>query len=358
MQPKVALIWLCWNNFRHLSKVVAAWEKLTYPKDRMTIIILPAQSPDGILHAIRREVLPRSGKDLPEIVILDEENRGFTANNNVGLRWALERDFDYVYLENGDLRLAPEAIDEAVKLAETDVTIGAVQSLVCLWHEPEKVNVSGGMVHVAGYGYARDNGTPVANIAAKDGEEIAYASGAAVLYRASALRRVGLFEEGFFMYHDDLELGLRLQVAGYKNVLARNSVGYHDYQFGRTAKMFLWIEVNRWVVLLAYLRLRTIVLLMPLWLLLELGSWAMMLKSGTVIVKVEAYRVWCHRAPWLLLREIRRRTMRLRVIRDRDLVRLWTGKIEAQAMESRFLTRVVNPIVATLWRGLRKLIVW
>lgn len=358
MQPKVALIWLCWNNLRHLPEVVASWERLTYSKDRLTILVLPAHSPDGIAEVVRRDVLPRSGKDLPEIVMLDEENRGFTVNNNVGMQWALERGYDYIFLENGDLKLAPDTLDEAVAQAERDASIGAVQSLVCFWHEPEKVNVSGGVVHVGGYGYARDNGTALTDIAAQDGEDIAYPSGAAVLYRSSALRRVGLFEEGFFMYHEDLELGLRLQVAGYRTVLARNSLAYHDYQFGRNTKMFVWMEVNRWIVLLGYLKPLTIALLAPLWCMLEIGSWAMMFAQGTAGVKVEAYKTWCTSRPWKVIAAMRRRTRALRVISDRQLTRLWTGNIEAQAVANPLLDCVVNPVVDSMWRVLHALIVW
>ncbi len=357
-RPRTAIIYLCWNNLRHLPEVVASWEKLDYPKDRMTIVILPAHSPDGVADVIRRDVLPRSGKDLPEIVVIDEENRGFTVNNNVGLRWALEQGYDYVYLQNGDLQLDVAAISEAVKIGEADEKIGAVQSLVCFWNDHEKVNTSGGMVHVAGYGFARDNGKRLADVSIVDGSEIAYASGAAVLYRVDALKKVGLFDEGFFMYHDDLELGLRLKIAGYKNVIATQSKTYHDYQFGRTTKMFLWIEMNRYIVLLAYLRLRTILFLAPLWFAIEIGGWFMFVRSGNIFVKLRAVRLWLSPKPWRLIASMRRRAQSLRTISDRELTKLWTGKIEAQEMPNIFLERIANPVVDGIWQVLKKCLVW
>ncbi|MBI1908186.1 glycosyltransferase family 2 protein [Candidatus Uhrbacteria bacterium] len=359
MRPTVAIIWLCYNNLRHLPEVVASWAAQTYPHDRLVVYALPAGSPDGIAEVIRRDVLPRSGKDLPEVVLLDTgKNEGFCGNNNVGIRAALERGVDYVFLQNGDLFLDAKAIEAAVTLAESDATIGAVQSTVFFWHDHEKVNVTGGAIHAAGYGYARDNGKRIDEVTLRDGEEIAYASGAAVLRPADVYRSIGLLEEGFFMYHDDLEYGLRTKIAGYKNVLSAQSHGFHDYQFSRNPGKFVWMETYRWVVLLAYLRVPSMLVLLPLWLAIEVGTWLMMAKSRMIAVKIGAYKAWLSPKTWRLTRDIRHRAKRLRTIPDRELVRLWTGKIEAQEASSPLLERVINPVVDAWWRALRKIIVW
>lgn len=359
MKPTVAIIWLCYNNLRHLPEVVMSWAEQTYPHDRLVIYALPAGSPDGIAEVIKGDVLPRSGKDLPEVMLLDTgKNEGFCVNNNVGIADALSRGVDYIYLQNGDLKLDAKAVEAAVALAESDETIGAVQSLVCFWHDAEKVNVTGGMMHAAGYGYARDNGKRLSEVSIKDGEEIAYASGAAVLRPAHIYRELGLLEEGFFMYHDDLEYGLRTKITGYKNVLSTQSKAFHDYQFSRNPKKFIWMETYRWVVLLAYLKIPTMVVLLPFWLAIEVGTWLLMAKGGTINVKVGAYRAWLSPATWRLMLDIRRKAQALRKVSDRTLVALWTGKIEAQETSSPLMDRVINPAVDGIWRGLRKLIVW
>lgn len=359
MDPRVAIIYLCHGNLRHLPEVVASWASLTYPKDRVIIYAVPAASPDGIAEVIRRDVLPRSGKDLPEIVLFDDgRNEGFAKNNNAPMRDALARGVDYVYLQNGDLKLDGDAITQAVRIAESDRVIGSVQSLVLFWNDAQKVNTDGCMIHVAGYGYARDNGRARADIRVTDGEEIPYASGAAVLYRAEALRKVGLLEEGFFMYHEDLELGLRLKVAGYKNVLAAQSVGYHDYQFSRNPKKFAWMELYRWVVMLGYYKFLTFVVLSPLLFAIEIGSWLLSVRGAGVSAKLYAYREMLRPATWRLIADIRRRTRTLRVIGDREMLRLFTGKIEAQETSGGLMDGFVNPVVNTLWRALYRLIVW
>lgn len=359
MQPKIAIVYLCWGMKNYLSEIVEAVAKLEYPKDRLAFILVPAGSPDGIADAIKTDVLPRSGKDLPEVVLLDDgQNRGFAGNNNLALRHALERDFDYVFLHNGDLKLAPDSLTEAVKVAESSSEIGSVQSLVRYWHEPEKVNVTGGVVHIAGHGFARDNGKTMAEIRVKDGEDIAYSSGAAVLYRASALKKVGLLEEGFFMYHEDLELGMRLRFAGYRNVLAAKSFAYHDYTFRRNPKKFAWMELYRHIVVLAYYKLGTLLVFAPLLLAIELGTWPLAVKGGWIKAKLWACGQWFLPRTWSLLWRMRRRAQTLRAIQDRDFLKLVVGKIEHQETSSPLMDKLINPAVDEAFQAGRKVIFW
>lgn len=356
---RICLVYLCYGNLRHLPQVVSSLAELTYPKEKMTVVMVPAGSPDGIAEAIRRDVLPRSGKDLPEIILMDDgENRGFAGNNNHAIRWALEQGFDGIFLHNGDLYLDPEAITKLVHALDSDPKIAAAQSLICYWNDHEKVNVSGGMVHVAGYGFARDNEKSLADIAYPPISDIVYSSGAATLYRAEALKEVGLLEEGFFMYHEDLELGLRLRIAGWRNVLVGESLAFHDYQFSRNPKKFAWMELYRWIVILGYLRFRTLILLAPLLFCLEIGSWLMSLKGAWVQAKVWALREWFNPRTWLLLSGMRLRAQRLRKISDRELMELFTGKIEGQETSGFLMERVVNPLIDRLWRAHYFLIRW
>ncbi|MBU1126617.1 glycosyltransferase family 2 protein [Patescibacteria group bacterium] len=359
MHPKVAIIYLCYGNLKHLPEVVKGLELQTYPKEAMTVYMVPNGSPDGIAEAIRREVLPRSGMDLPRIVLIDDGvNHGFAGGNNVATRQALDEGHDYIFLHNGDLKLEPQAIEALVTSAESDEKIGSVQSLVLYWHQPDTVNVSGGIFHLAGYGFARDNLVKLDQFNRHDGEEIAYASGAAVLYRSSALRKVGLLEEGFFMYHEDLELGLRLRIAGYNNILSTESRALHDYSFSRNPKKFAWMELYRWVVILSYYKIATLVILMPVLLSIELGTWFMALTGGWFKAKVWQCLEFFKPRTWKLIIEMRRRAKRLRTITDRQQLSFVTGKIEAQEARSFVVDNIANPIISFCLRIIRGIVVW
>ncbi len=359
MTPKVAIVYLCYGNLKYLPDVVKGIETQTYPRESMTVFMVPNGSTDGIAEEIQNKVLPRSEVDLPRIVLLNDGiNHGFAGGNNIAIRESLGEDFDYVFLHNGDLKLEPESIQKLVEMAEADEKVGSVQSLVLYWHQPEVVNVSGGVFHLAGYGFARDNLVKLEDFKRSNGEEIAYSSCAAVLFRASALRKVGLLEEGFFMYHEDLELGLRLRMAGYKNVLCTTSRVLHDYSFSRNPKKFAWMELYRWVVILAYYKYLTLILLLPALLSVELATWLLALKGGWIKAKFWQYWELLKPRSWLLIVEMRRRTNRLRVIPDREFLNFVSGKIEAQEIKSFLTDKVANPIISFYLKVLKKIVVW
>ena len=95
------------------------------------------------------------------------------------------------------------------------------------------IHSRGNELHYLGVGFVGGDGEPDRAL----GEEpIAYASGAAVLYRAHGLRDVGLFDPALFMYHEDSDLGWRLRLAGWQSVLAPAAVIYHDYDFTGAAR--------------------------------------------------------------------------------------------------------------------------
>lgn len=342
-----------------MPEVVSSIEKLDYPKDRFSVAMVPNKSPDGIIEAIQKDVLPRSKKDLPEIVLLNEGgNDGFAGGNNKGIKWALENDFDYIFLHNGDLTLHPDAISELVDLAQSDEKIGSAQSMVMYWNDHEKINTSGGIFHIAGYGYARDNLSRLSDVNYKNGDEIMFSSGAAVLYRSSALRKVGMLEEGFFMYHEDLELGMRLRMAGYRNVLCTSSLAYHDYQFSSNPKKFAWTELYRWVVVLAYFKISTLILIMPLLLTIEFGTWLMALRGNWLKAKVWAYVEFVKPRTWKLIFSMRRRAQNFRVIPDKELLRFIVGKIEAQEQHNPIVEYIANPVISYILSLIKKVVRW
>ena len=352
MSPRVAIVYLSYNAKPYLKQVVDSIAALSYPKESLAFIVVDNASPDGSADLIRETVVPRSGHDLPTVVFFPSAtNLGFSAGCNLGIDHALLDGLDYVYLLNNDAKLQPDAITEAVAMAESDAKIGAVQSLVRLWKMPEKINATGGMVHFLGFGFVRDNGRVMseADVAPLDGTDIAYASGAAVLYRASVLREVGLLDPFYFLYHEDLELGWRIRLAGYRNVLAARSVAEHNYEFKRSIQKFFWMERNRWVVDLGLLRLRTILVLLPWMLTLEVALILFALKGGWIREKLLVYRDLLRPATWKHIRAKRQTIATLRRVEDRDIVRYWTSRIAHQEVSNPIVDYVANPVLTVLW---------
>lgn len=352
MLPKVAIVYLSYNSRPYLEQVFLSLERLNYPKDKLEVIAVDNASPDGSAEELRK---------LAGITFFPlSENLGFAGGNNVGMEHALLHGADYVYLLNNDAKLHPDAIREAVEMAERDARIGSVQSLIRLWQDEEVLNVTGGMVHFLGFGYARDNGRRASaeEVAGLDGSEIAYASGAAVLYRASALREAGVLESFYFMYHDDLELGWRIRLAGYRNVLATRSVAFHHYEFRRSIKKLYWMERARLIVFLSHLKVATLLVLLPFLLALEIALLAFAAKGGWLKDKLCVYLDLLSPKTWKHIAEKRRASALIRKAGDREIVRLWTGKIEHQETSSPVVERFANPLLSAVWFCLKRVIVW
>src|SRR3990167_6871647 len=274
MLPRVAIIYLSYFSRSYLEEVFSSLRKLNYPADKLEIIVVDNASTDGSQEWLHTQ---KGITFFPS-----EKNLGFAQGNNLGMEHALLAGSEYVYLLNGDAKLHPDAIKEAVALVESDQSIGAVQSRIMLWKHPGIVNVTGGMIHFLGFGFARDNGRPWEEVKGEvnDGQPITYPSGAAVLYRASVLQKVGLLDPFLFLYHEDLELGWRIRLAGFMNVLSTESVAYHDYEFKRSIQKFYWMERNRILVHFSHLHWSTLVLLLPFLFFAECGLILFSVKGG------------------------------------------------------------------------------
>ncbi|OGL66339.1 hypothetical protein A2856_01420 [Candidatus Uhrbacteria bacterium RIFCSPHIGHO2_01_FULL_63_20] len=359
MTPKAAIVYLSYNSLPYLPEVVSSWEKLDYPREAIEIIIVDNASPDGSAQWIRDHLLSRSGRDLPRITFFPSgENLGFAGGNNLGINHALLEGAAYVFLQNNDLKMDPGCLREAVALAETDPKIGSVQSLMLLWQDPDTVNSTGGMVHFLGFGFVRDNGRYRRDVTVTDGEEIAYGSGAATLYRASALKEAGLLDERLFLYHEDLELGWRLRLAGWRNVVSMRSVVFHKYEFSRSAQKLYWMERNRWLVHLSHLKPATLMIILPFMLAGELALAVFAARGGWLPQKMKAWGSMLDPQTWTYVAKKRRESAALRGVKDRDIMRLWTGRIEHQQTSNVIVEKVANPALSVIWSVLKLLIVW
>ncbi len=346
MHPRVAIVYLAYNTREYLDEVFSSVRALNYPKDRLQIIAVDNDSSDDCDAWFRGEegiTYFSSG-----------ENLGFAGGNNLAIKHALLDGVDYVYLLNGDAKLHPDAISEAVKAAEADSTVGSVQSRLMLWKDPDTVNSLGGMVHFLGFGYVQGNGDPWSHQCTD--QNISYASGAAVLYRASTLRKVGLLDPFYFMYHEDLELGWRIRLTGQKNILATDSIAYHDYAFSKSIKKFYWMERNRVLVHFSHLSIRTLVILAPIMAMAELGLIIFAFKGGWIKEKFLVYVSLLSPSSWRHVAGKRRASGAVRQVTDKQIVSLWTPRIDHQDTSSPIVERVLNPLMTLIWSLVRRFI--
>jgi GT2 family glycosyltransferase len=345
-------------------------EKLNYPKDRVELICVESK---GKLPPVKpwfdEHWLLKSEKELPRITyIFNDAWIGFAGNNNLGLGKARELGCDYVHLTNQDTDVDPNYLRFAVERAESDPKIAYVQSLILLGEDRNRVNTVGNAFHYLGFGYS--NGykwTKEQALAFFDQEKasgnhdlkIGYASGAGVLCRISSLDHAGLFDEKFFLYHEDTDASLRARMRGLKVVVEPRSVIWHYYEFAKSKMNYYWMERNRYVLMFSYYRLRTLVVLAPMMLMMDLGVWLFSVRSGWSDMKRKMFKEWFTRDFWRWVRARRRDIQAMRTISDQEFLHTAVTEISFQeeTVKNPLLDCFGNPFLRVYWRVVRRLIV-
>ena len=207
---RVAIVVLNWNGWQDTVACVASLQPVTY-RD-LEILVVDNGSTDDSVAEIRSA--------FPTLTLLmSGANLGFGGGCNLGIRHALARGADYVWLINSDATVDPGALTALVRVAEQNPLVGAVGSVLYEADKPNQVQLwGGGRINLW---LGRSNRCLVPG-------PISFISGASVLLRRAALEEVGMFdEELFFMYWEDTDLGFRLAHAGWQMAVAEDSRIWH-----------------------------------------------------------------------------------------------------------------------------------
>lgn len=207
-------------NFRGVEDTIHAVHELRkqeWPPEKLEIVVVENGSGDD--SAQRLHTL---GDDI--VVIESSENLGFAGGSNLG---AAHSTGEFVAFLNNDARPDARWIAEAMLTFERSPRIGAVASKVLDW-DGERVDYVSSAVTWYGMGYKphageRDNGSW------DDERDVLFGTGAAMFMRWSVFDELGGFDEDYFMFYEDVDLGWRLNLAGYTFRYQPLSIAYHKH---------------------------------------------------------------------------------------------------------------------------------
>jgi GT2 family glycosyltransferase len=355
--PRLAVVTVLYRSERFVRPLLESVAAVDYPRERLELHLVDNGPGDGTLAAARAEIA-RLGARLPEVIIHEPgQNLGFAGGNNVALRAALARGVDACFLLNPDAAFEPAALREAVQAMRSEPGVGSVQSLLVLAESPELVNTSGNHLHFLGFGYTGGYQAGRADVADRV-VEIAYASGASMLLPRAALEDVGLFDETLWLYHEDLDLGWRLRLAGYRNLLAPRSVCRHHYEFSRSRGKWFWLERNRRLVVLKNYRWPTVLLLLPWLVVTDAGLVALALKGGWWREMLRAVAALGRPSLWSYLLREHGRIARSRRVADAEILRHMTAVIDHADFASPVVKRLLDPLWTATLGALRVIVRW
>jgi len=361
MNKKVAIIYLCWSDepYKYLEEALDGISKQAYDRASLELVVIynsHKADEQSALDFIKNKTEERIDK-LPHTTILAQtDNLGFVGGNNVGMQWAIDNDCDYVFLHNADGSLESSAIGKLVDQISAD-NVGAVQSLMLLDPERELINNAGNNFQYLGFGYC--------NMYRKKRElldnecvQVGYVSGAAVMMKVDLLKQYGLLDNDLFIYHDDLEYGLRLRSLGYQLLLVPDSIFYHKYKFSRNTNKYYLMERNRYAVMLMYFKWPTLILLMPMAIILEIGLIFFSLQGGWLMSKLRAYGYWLNIRNWSKWLKKRKMVQSRRVRSDSYIFSKAVGGVVFDDIDNWLLHYIGNPILSTYFYIIKLFIFW
>lgn len=350
--PAVAVILVTFYGTTHLERLWASLGAQRYPAERWQLIVVE-NGPD-------RAAARWFGEQAPGVrVIVPGDNTGYAGGNALGMREALASGADYVVIATQDTRLEPDVLTALVEVAEAHPSAGAVQPKLLRCDPDGRVVVHsrGNELHYLGVGFVGGDGEPDRPL---DVQPIAYASGAGVLYRARALREVGVFDPVLFMYHEDSDLGWRLRLAGWDALLAPDAVVHHDYDFARPAwkRKWYYVERNRWINVLTHYRAATLALLAPALLAFEPVGLLYAARHGWLGERLTVYGFFVQPATWRYLRAKRRRVQALRRRPDRALMPFLSARFAFAPVATPAVRWGLDPVFAAYWAVVKRLLAW
>ena len=163
------------------------------------------------------------------VYLATDRNLGFSGGVNVGIRTALDRGADAVFLVNSDVVVAPDCVARLERAAARAANIGIVGPVVLARTEPGQIASIGiSYERFTGRMRHRDVGVRAASLRLEDEAEVDAVSGCSMLIKREVIDAAGLFDEDYFFTFEDLDFCLRARRAGFRTILAGDARVYHE----------------------------------------------------------------------------------------------------------------------------------
>jgi GT2 family glycosyltransferase len=212
--PSASVVVPNWNGLEFLKIVLPSLKKQTL-KGFETIVVDNGSDDDSVAYVKKHH---------PNVRLIElSENFGFPIACNRGMAAAKS---DNIGLINNDIELDPKWMAEMVAALKKYPEAGSISCKMMQYKKRDRIDEAGGFGSWYGLFYPR--GRDQKDKGQYDSEQpVLYASGGAVMFRKQALDEVGMFDEDLFMYLEDVDLGLRLQLSNWPCVYTPSAVVYH-----------------------------------------------------------------------------------------------------------------------------------
>lgn len=212
----ISVLILTWNSETTLSRCLTSLESQRH--QNFEIIIVDNASTDETIKNLQSETT-KSGIVIKKL----HKNKGFAAANNIGARLARGK---WLALLNADAFPEPDWLEKLLQAAETNPQYSFFSSRQIQFNAPERLDGAGDAYHISGLAWRNEYQLP-SKTHGLEKKDVFSACGAAALYLREDFLQAGGFDEDYFSYFEDVDLGFRLRLAGKKCLYVPEAVVHH-----------------------------------------------------------------------------------------------------------------------------------
>ncbi|MEM4267919.1 MAG: glycosyltransferase family 2 protein [Candidatus Woesearchaeota archaeon] len=322
--PLISIIIVNYNGRHFVEDLVKSIRKSTYKN--YEIIVVDNNSPDKKMVGFE--------KDFPDVkVILHNRNDGFGAGINLG---AEHMKGEYLFFLNNDIEIAPDCLEVFAREAKNIMV-----PKILLFQKKTHVNSFGIKQNYLGLNMPAYLNEPDRRFSEKTAS-----AGGIMCLRKEIFEEVGGFDTDFFLYHEDSDLSWRLRLRGYEINLINDAVIYHKYHYSVNTQKVYNSEKNRIQLVLKCYSTKSIIILLPMFMVVELSQCVYALMTGWFWKKIGMY----FDIDYKKLFKKRKIVQKTRKIKDREFFKLFVPYIKFELIDSRGIKYVLSPMSQAYWK--------